>query len=64
MALISSVLSDRARLGTSNYFSTEQVVQIVAYKSESPQASGYPVSHWTPTELAAEDPTLYSNPAS
>ncbi len=30
MELISSVLSDRARLGTSNYFSTEQVVQIVA----------------------------------
>lgn len=30
MALISNVLSDRARLGTSNYFSTEQVVQIVA----------------------------------
>jgi hypothetical protein len=30
MALISNVLSDRVRLGTSNYFSTEQVVQIVA----------------------------------
>jgi hypothetical protein len=45
---------DRARLGTSKYFSTEQVVQIVAKKSESPQASGYPVSHWTPTELASE----------
>jgi hypothetical protein len=54
MELISSVLSDRARLGTSNYFSTEQVVQIVALACESPQASGYPVSHWTPTELAAE----------
>jgi len=54
MALISSVLSDRARLGTSKYFSTEQVVQIVALACESPQASGYPVSHWTPTELAAE----------
>lgn len=54
MALISNVLSDRARLGTSNYFSTEQVVQIVALACESPQASGYPVSHWTSTELAAE----------
>jgi len=54
MALIMRVLSDRARPGTTNYFSTEQVVQIVALACESPQASGYPVSHWTPTELAAE----------
>ena len=54
MALISRVLSDRDRPGTTNYFSTEQVVQIVALACESPQASGYPVSHWTPTELAAE----------
>ena len=30
MALISRVLSDRDRPGTTNYFSTEQVVQIVA----------------------------------
>ncbi|MBW4546837.1 MAG: hypothetical protein KME25_20695 [Symplocastrum torsivum CPER-KK1] len=30
MALISRVLSDRDRTGTTNYFSTEQVVQIVA----------------------------------
>jgi transposase len=54
IALITRVLSDRARPGTTNYFSTEQVVQIVALACESPQTSGYPVSHWTPTELAAE----------
>jgi transposase len=54
MALIKRVLSDRARPGTTNYFSTEQVVQIVALACEKPQASGYPVSHWTPAELAAE----------
>jgi hypothetical protein len=30
MALITTLLSDRSRPGTSNYFSTEQVVQIVA----------------------------------
>ncbi|MDP8962941.1 MAG: helix-turn-helix domain-containing protein [Cyanobacteriota bacterium] len=54
MALITTLLSDRSRPGTSNYFSTEQVVQIVALACESPQASGYPVSHWTPTELASE----------
>jgi putative transposase len=39
MALINNVLSDRARLGTSKYFSTEQAVQIVALACESPQAS-------------------------
>jgi hypothetical protein len=54
MVLISRVLSDRNRAGTTKYFSTEQVVQIVALACESPQASGYPVSHWTSTELAAE----------
>ena len=54
MVLISRVLSDRNRPGTTNYFSTEQVVQIVALACESPQASGYPVSHWTSSELAVE----------
>jgi hypothetical protein len=54
MGLITRILSDRSRPGTTNYFSTEQVVQIVALACETPQASGYPVSHWTPTELAAE----------
>jgi transposase len=51
---ITVVLCDRPRPGTPNFFSTEQVVQIVATKSETPQASEYPVSHWTPTELANE----------
>lgn len=53
-ALIQQIFSDRNRPGTSNYFSTEQVVQIVALACETPQSSGYPVSHWTPKELAAE----------
>jgi hypothetical protein len=48
------VLSDRSRPGTTNYFSTEQVVQIVALACENPQASGYPVSHWSSNELAME----------
>jgi hypothetical protein len=52
MALIMRVLSDRSRPGTTNYFSTEQVVQIVALACENPQASGYPVSHWSSNELA------------
>jgi putative transposase len=51
---ITSVLCDRSRPGTPKFFSTEQVVQIVALAGETPQASEHPVSHWTPSELATE----------
>lgn len=47
-------LRDAYRSGTPPKFSAEQVVQIVALACEDPSASGYPVSHWTPKELAAE----------
>jgi len=50
--LIAQVLSDRVREGTPNFFSTEQVVQIVALACEKPVESERPVSHWTATELA------------
>jgi transposase len=52
--LITQVLSDRVREGTPNFFSTEQVVQIVALACEKPVESERPVSHWTATELAQE----------
>ena len=52
--LIASVLSDRPRTGTPNFFSVETVVQIVALACESPQASDRPVSHWSARELADE----------
>ena len=52
-AIIDS-LRDAYRSGTPAKFSAEQVVQIVAIACEDPQASGYPVSHWTPQEVAAE----------
>jgi len=51
---ITSVLCDRSRPGTPNFFSTEQAVQIVALACETPKASEYPVSHWTPAGLAIE----------
>src|SRR5262249_61234199 len=35
-------------------FTAEQIVQIVAVACEDPAASGRPVSHWTPREVAAE----------
>lgn len=49
-----STLADEQRPGTPPTFSPEQVVQIVAIACEEPSASGRPVSHWTPEELADE----------
>jgi hypothetical protein len=54
IALIIKLLSDCPRRGTPNFFSTEQVVQIVALACENPQASQRPVSHWSARELADE----------
>jgi len=47
-------LSDAPRSGSPGKFSAEQVAQIIALACELPEDSGYPVSHWTPKELAAE----------
>ncbi len=52
--LVKKVLTDKPRSGTPATFSAEQIVQIVALACEEPSASGRPVSHWTPTELADE----------
>jgi putative transposase len=47
-------LRDKYRSGTPSKFSAEQVVQIVAIACEAPQISGYPISHWTPKDIAVE----------
>jgi putative transposase len=47
-------LSDAARSGSPGKFNAEQVAQIIAIACEVPQDSGYPVSHWTPQEIAIE----------
>ena len=47
-------LRDGYRSGTPPKFSAEQVLQIVAIACEDPQANGYPISHWTPKEVATE----------
>jgi putative transposase len=47
-------LSDVARSGSPGKFSAEEVAQIIAIACEIPQDSGYPVSHWTPQEIALE----------
>lgn len=51
MQLIESVLADELRPGTPARFSLEQIVEILAIACETPQASGYPLSHWTPQAL-------------
>lgn len=53
-AFIIESLSDHYRSGTPPTFSAEQMVQIIAIACEEPQASGYPMSHWSPKEIAAE----------
>lgn len=51
---IMDLLTDEDRPGSQRKFSVEQIVQIVAVACEPPEKSGRPVTHWTPTELAAE----------
>jgi putative transposase len=47
-------LYDAARPGAPATFSAEQWCQIIALACEAPEASGRPISHWTPRELADE----------
>jgi putative transposase len=51
---IEGLLSDRPRSGSPGKFTAEQVTQILAVACEGPEASGRPVTHWTPRELADE----------
>jgi putative transposase len=52
--LILETLSDNYRSGTPPKFTAEQVTMMIAVACENPEDSGYPVTHWTPKELAAE----------
>ena len=47
-------LQDAMRPGAPATFSAEQWCQIIALACEPPEASGRPISHWTPRELADE----------
>jgi putative transposase len=53
-ALAVEVLSDLYRSGVKPKFTAEQMTQIIAVACEEPEDSGFPVSHWTPKEVAAE----------
>lgn len=52
--LLVAGLQDLPRSGTPAKFSAEQIVQVIALSCENPQASGRPVTDWTPPELADE----------
>ena len=54
MQYIESVLADELRPGTPARFSLEQIVEILALACETPDASDYPISHWTPQALTVE----------
>jgi putative transposase len=51
---IEDLLRDRPRAGSPGKFTAEQVTRILAVACEEPEASGRPVTHWTPRELADE----------
>jgi transposase len=51
---IEASLQDEYRSGAPGKFTAEQIVQIVAISCEDVTTSDYPVSHWTPKEVAAE----------
>ena len=52
--LIESILAEEPRPGTPARFSLEQIVEILAIGCETPEACGYPLSHWTAQALRAE----------
>lgn len=52
--LLCCLLADQPRPGAPSKFTAEQLTQIIAVACELPEESGRPVTHWTPTELAAE----------
>jgi putative transposase len=51
---IEAVLNDLPRSGSPGKFTAEEVTRILAVACEEPEASGRPVTHWTPPELADE----------
>ena len=52
--MIEEGLTDPLRLGAPATLTAEQIVQIVAVACAPPEASGRPLSHWTPREGAEE----------
>ena len=53
-AVIRELLQDAPRRGAPATFTPEQLCQLMVIACETPEASGRPVTHWTPPELADE----------
>jgi len=53
-AVIQELLEDAPRSGAPATFTPEQLCQLMVVACEKPEASGRPVTHWTPPELADE----------
>lgn len=51
---ILETLSDMHRSGVMPTYTAEVVCQIIAVAFEKPEASGHPISHWTPAALRLE----------
>ena len=51
---ILEIFSDQPRSGTPPTYSAEVVCQIIAVSCEPPEACGYSISHWTPSDLRLE----------
>lgn len=52
--LLVDMLRDKYRSGTPPKFTAEQITRIIALACEKPEDSAYPISHWTPKEIATE----------
>lgn len=52
--VIQELLQDAPRCGAPATFTPEQLCQLMVVACEKPEASGRPVTHWTPPELADE----------
>ena len=53
-AFLETLFRDHPRSRSPGKFSAEQMAQIIAIACEAPENSGYPVSHWTPKQIALE----------
>jgi len=54
LKLIEQILTDAPRSGSPAKFSAEQIAQIIAVACEEPRVSGYPLSHWSASDLRRE----------
>ena len=52
--MVKEVLEDEERSGRPSKFTAEQLCEIIAVACQRPEELGYPITHWTPNELAIE----------